>query len=145
MKNCTVMLFLSGVFLTCGIAKAQRPPVLVPKSPIPLTNVDGRIDHFSVDVQGRRLFASANAHHTLEVIDLQSGRQVHSIPDLDEPQGAFFDPSSNRLFVACGGDGTVKIFDGSTFQLLQTLKLSSDADNIRGNYPLTTSKNSSSV
>ena len=131
MKNCTVMLFLSGVFLTCGIAKAQRPPVLVPKSPIPLTNVDGRIDHFSVDVQGRRLFASANAHHTLEVIDLQSGRQVHSIPDLDEPQGAFFEPSSNRLFVACGGDGTVKIFDGTTFQLLQTLKLSSDADNIR--------------
>ncbi len=116
---------------TCGLAVAQKPAALVPTTPIPLTNVEGRIDHFSIDVKGQRLFASANAHHTLEVIDLQSGRQVRTIPDLDEPQGAFFDPSSHRLFVACGGDGTVKIFDGATFQLLKTVKLSSDADNIR--------------
>ena len=33
--------------------------------------------------------------------------------------------------MACGGDGTVKIFDGTTYRLLQTVKLSSDADNVR--------------
>jgi DNA-binding beta-propeller fold protein YncE len=84
-----------------------------------------------VDLKGRRLFASANGHHSLEVIDLQAGRQVHRIPGLEEPQGADYEASTNRLFVASGGDGTVKIFDGGTFQLLQTVKLSSDADNIR--------------
>jgi DNA-binding beta-propeller fold protein YncE len=89
------------------------------------------MDHLGVDVQGQRLFATAFDNHTLEVIDLKTGRQVHTIPNLDEPQGAFYDPATNRLFEANGGDGTVKIFDGSTFQLLQTVTLDLDADNVR--------------
>jgi DNA-binding beta-propeller fold protein YncE len=122
---------LSCVLAACGSAAAQEAPALVAKTPIPLQDADGRIDHFSVDLKGQRLFAAANGHNTLEVIDLQAGRQVHRIPGLEEPQGVYYDASTNRLFVASGGDGTLKIFDGSTFQLLQTVKLSSDADNIR--------------
>ena len=69
---------------------------------------------------------------TVEVIDLKAGRQVHTISDLDNPQSAFYaDAATNRVFVPCESDGAVKIFDGTTFQLLQTVKLSSDADNIR--------------
>jgi len=123
-----------GMLLTLGLAVSvigQQPSVLPLKSRIPLRNVKGRIDHFSIDVKGQRFFATANANHTLEVIDLRAGQQVYSIPDLDTPQGVFYDPSTNRLFVANEGDGTVKTFDGTTFQLLQTAKLSSDADNIR--------------
>lgn len=48
-----------------------------------------------------------------------------------EPQGVYYDPSTNRLFVACAQDGAVKIYDASTFQLLRTVKLGDDADNIR--------------
>jgi hypothetical protein len=131
MRNRTFALLFSFVVLTCGMAAAQEPPALTPKNPIPLTKVEGRMDHLSVDVKGQRLFATAFDNHTLEVIDLKTGRQVHTIPDLDEPQGAFYEPGSNRLFVACGGDGTVKIFDGATFQLLQTVTLDLDADNVR--------------
>jgi len=40
---------------------------------------------------------------------------VHTITDLNEPQGSFYDAVNNRLFEANGGDGTVKIFDGATF------------------------------
>jgi DNA-binding beta-propeller fold protein YncE len=98
---------------------------------IPLANVKGRMDHLSVDLNGQRLFATAIDNHTLEVIDLQAGRQVHTIADLNQPQGPYYDAASNRLFVASGGDGTVKIFDGSTFALMQTVQLSSDADNAR--------------
>ena len=122
---------LSCSLWVCGRAAAQESPALIAKTPIALKNVEGRIDHFSVDVKGQRLFASANGNHTLEVIDLKAGRQVHTIADLDEPQGAYFDAATNRLFVASGGDGTVKIFDGNTFQVLQSVKLSSDADNVR--------------
>jgi DNA-binding beta-propeller fold protein YncE len=50
---------------------------------------------------------------------------------LAEPQGLFFDPSANRLYAANGIDGATNIFDGSTFQLLNTVKFSDDADNIR--------------
>ena len=131
MKTFTVTLLLSGLILACGSAVAQQAPGLIPKDPIRLTNVEGRMDHLGVDVKGQRLFATSFDNHTLEVIDLKTGRQVHSIPGLNEPQGAFFDPATNRLFVACGGDGTVKIFDGTTYQLLQSVTLDLDADNVR--------------
>jgi len=117
--------------LACGLAAAQQSPALMPENPIRLSKVEGRMDHMSVDIKGRRLFATAFDNHTLEVIDLQTGRQVHTIPNLNEPQGAYFEAATNRLFVACGGDGTVKIFDGATFQLLQTVTLDLDADNVR--------------
>jgi DNA-binding beta-propeller fold protein YncE len=113
------------------MAAAQDSAALTAKNPIKLTKVEGRMDHMSVDVKGQRLFATAFDNHTLEVIDLKTGRQIHTIPDLDEPQGAYFDPETNRLFVASGGDGTVKIFDGTTFQLVQKITLDLDADNIR--------------
>lgn len=97
---------------------------------IPLAHVQGRMDHVSVDVPGRRLFAAAFDNHTLEIVDLGAGRQVRPL-ELDEPQQSYFVPAANRLFVASSGDGTVKIFDGSTFALVRTVQLSSDADNMR--------------
>jgi DNA-binding beta-propeller fold protein YncE len=129
----TRMLVLLPLFVAilCTMAAAQESAALTAKNPIRLTKVEGRMDHMSVDVKGQRLFATAFDNHTLEVIDLRTGRQIHTILNLDEPQGAYFDPETNHLFIACGGDGTVKIFDGSTFQLLQTVTLDLDADNVR--------------
>jgi DNA-binding beta-propeller fold protein YncE len=131
MRKRFATLLLLHVLLLPVLAMGQSSPVLVLKTRIALANVEGRMDHMSVDVKGRRLFATAFDNHTLEVIDLQTGRQIHTISALDEPQGAYYDPATNRLFVACGGDGTVKIFDGATFQLLQTVTLDLDADNVR--------------
>jgi DNA-binding beta-propeller fold protein YncE len=129
-KHIPTPLLLLALILP-GMAMGQGSAVLVLKTRIPLANVNGRMDHLGVDLKGERLFAAAFDNHTLEVIDLKAGRQVHTITDLNQPQSAFYDPSSNRLFVPCGGDGAVKVFDGTTFQLLETVKLSSDADNIR--------------
>ena len=98
---------------------------------IPLPGVRGRIDHFGVDVKGKRLFMAAVGNGTLEVIDLKNGRRVHTIANLDEPQGVFYDPATNHLFVACGGDGVTKIFDGTTFREITSVKFPDDADNIR--------------
>lgn len=131
MRNHIENLLLLLAFLLPVMAISQSTPVLVLKTQIPLANVLGRMDHLGVDLKGERLFAAAFDNHTLEVIDLKAGRQVHTITDLNQPQSAFYDASTNRLFVPCGGDGAVKIFDGTTFQLLQTVKLSADADNIR--------------
>lgn len=109
----------------------QEPQVLSVQTHIPLAGVKGRIDHFSVDVKGQRLFVAAVENHTLEVIDLKSGQRVHTIADLAEPQGVFYDASTSHLFVACGLDGVTKIFDGASFQVLATVKFPDDADNIR--------------
>jgi len=131
MKFAVTMLFLTGLLTLSGSAAAQDSPVLSPQSHISLPNVKGRIDHFSVDVKGQRLFMAGVGNHTLEVIDLQSGKRVRTIPDLAEPQGVYFDAATNHLYVACGLDGVTNIYDGTTFQLLGTVKFPDDADNIR--------------
>jgi DNA-binding beta-propeller fold protein YncE len=114
-----------------GIATSQTPSPLELKGRIPLAKVQGRIDHTSVDLMGQRLFVAAYDNKTLEVIDVQAGKQAHTIANLNQPQQTYFDAPTNHLFVSSSGDGTVKVFDGSTFQLLQTTQLGSDADNMR--------------
>jgi hypothetical protein len=125
MKYCIATLLLWN-----SLAVGQESSALSLKTRIALPNVDGRMDHFSVDLKGQRLFVSALGNHSVEVLDLQAGRRVRTIPNLEEPQGLFYDASSSRLFVATG-DGATRIYDGTTFQLLQTVKFSDDADNIR--------------
>ncbi len=124
-------LLLLPLLALCNLAVGQESSALVLKSHIPLSNVNGRIDHLSIDVKGQRLFVAAVDNHTLEVIDLKSGQRVHTITDLAEPQGVFYDASTNHLFVACALDGVAKVFDGRTFQLLATAKFPDDSDNIR--------------
>jgi hypothetical protein len=131
MRYTIVTLLFATLLVLTTHAIGQEPQVLSLHSRIPLTNVKGRIDHFGVDVKGQRLFMAAVANHTLEVIDLQSGKQVHAIADLAEPQGAFYEASTNRQFVSCALDGAAKIYDGTTFRLLTTVKFPDDADNIR--------------
>lgn len=112
-------------------AVGQELQALSLETQIPLPNVQGRIDHLNVDVKGQRLFVAAVENHTLEVLDLKTRQVVHTIADLAEPQGVFYDDSTNHLFVACGLDGVTKIVDGTTFQRIATVKFPDDADNIR--------------
>jgi DNA-binding beta-propeller fold protein YncE len=131
MKSAIATLFLATMVACSGSAAAQDSQVLSLKSRIALPNVKGRIDHFSVDVKGQRLFMAGVGNHTLEVIDLQSGKRVRTIPDLAEPQGVYYDATTNHLYVACGLDGVTNIYDGTSFALLGTVKFPDDADNIR--------------
>jgi DNA-binding beta-propeller fold protein YncE len=124
-------LLLTALLALSAPAAGQESPALSLETHIPLPNVKGRIDHFGIDVKGQRLFVAAVDNHTLEVVDLKSGELVHTITDLAEPQGVFYDASTNRLFVACGLDGVTKLFDGTTFKVLATVKFPDDADNIR--------------
>jgi len=124
---------LRALAITCLAmnAMAEDAPPLVLKTTIALPRVEGRIDHFSADLTGHRIFLSALGNHSVEAIDVKTFQPLKSIPDLAEPQGVLYDSVSNRLFVPSAGDGTVKIFDAASFQLSATVKLGSDADNIR--------------
>lgn len=113
--------------------KAQTSEPLKLEKSIELPGVQGRIDHMSIDVAGQRLFVSALGNNTVEVVDLKAGKRTNTISGLKEPQGALYVPNKNRLFVANGKDGTVKIFDGTSLQLLKTIEYSEDADNLRYN------------
>jgi len=117
------------LFAACLYVQGAEPLKLAKH--IDLTGVEGRIDHFSVDVKGNRLFMSALGNHSLEVLDIGSGRRLRSIDDLAEPQGVYYDPSSNRIFVACAKDGSTHIYEGSTYRTVMTVKFPANADNVR--------------
>jgi DNA-binding beta-propeller fold protein YncE len=97
---------------------------------IPLPEVDGRIDHFAIDVKGRRAFLAALAKNTIEVVDLRVGRVTHTLPGFAKPQGVLFIPEFNELIVASGADGSVKTLDGTTLAVIRTANVSLGADAI---------------
>src|ERR1700738_2712981 len=82
---------------------------------IPLPGVEGRIDHMAADVEHKRIFMAALGNNTVEVIDPFAGRVLHQIAGLHGPQGVYYWPEGNRLYVADGGSGKVLVFDGTSF------------------------------
>src|ERR1700724_1735437 len=90
---------------------------------IPWPNVKGRLDHMDMDVKGKRLFVAGLENGTFEVVDLQAGKWVRSIPGFKKPQGALFVPELNKLFLASGDDGMLRAFRGDTLELLDSIQL----------------------
>jgi DNA-binding beta-propeller fold protein YncE len=124
--------FLTALVLASAtVAMGQAAAPLKLEQTIELPDVQGRIDHMSIDIAGQRLFVSALGNNTVEVVDLKAGKRAHTISGLKEPQGALYIRDKNRLFVASDKDGTVKVFDGTSFQLLKTVEYGDDADNLR--------------
>ena len=98
---------------------------------IPMPGVEGRIDHLAADVQGQRVFVAALGNHSVEVVDIKTGKVIHSIKNLNEPQGLYYWAAKDRLYVASAGDGSLRVFDGTSFAPLKTIDFNSDADNLR--------------
>jgi DNA-binding beta-propeller fold protein YncE len=119
------------LMLLATLVKAQATEPLKLEKTIALPNVQGRIDHMSIDTKGQRLFVSALGNNTVEVIDLKEGKRTQTISGVQEPQGVLYVASNDRLFVANSKDGTVKMFDGTSLNLLKTIEYGNDADNLR--------------
>jgi hypothetical protein len=120
-----------AVLFFAAVLQAQDGRLLLLERTIPMTGVEGRIDHLTVDLKGQRLFVAALGNHTIEVIDLAAGKVIHSIRGLGQPQGLFYLASKNELVAADGSDGSCRIYDAASFRLLDTVKFNADADNIR--------------
>jgi len=127
MQKLIVALIL-GFSISAASAESEVPLKLVQS--IPLPDIDGRIDHFSIDVKGRRAFLAALAKNTVEAVDLKAGRVIRTLPGFAKPQGVCFVPELNKLFVATGMDGALKMLDGTTLQVLHTAHVSLGADAI---------------
>lgn len=121
---------LLSLMLGLPLAAQQKPALELVKT-IPLPGVTGRFDHFALDIPGHRLFVAALGNNTLEVIDPWAGSRVQSLLGLGKPTGVLFPPDRSRLFVACGDDGVLKVFDGSSLRPLKAVGGLDDADNIR--------------
>ena len=119
------------LFLPTYLSRGQNAGPLKLENKIPLPGVTGRIDHFSADPGGRRLFISALGNGSVELVDAERGERISEIKGLKEPQGVVYDVEHNRLYVATGGDGKVRIYDGKSLSLEATLDFGDDADNLR--------------
>src|SRR5690348_6908444 len=106
------MLALLGL-LTPINAKAQAPLVLERK--IALGEVKGRIDHLAFDLGRKRLFVAELGNNSVAVVDLDLGKVIQRIPDLKEPQGIGYVATGDTVYVASGGDGTLRMFAGENF------------------------------
>ncbi|MBI1852760.1 MAG: hypothetical protein HYR85_20660 [Planctomycetes bacterium] len=147
-----IVSIVAGFALLASTARAGDAEIPKLLQTIPMPDVKGRIDHLAVDVAGQRLFVAALGNSSVEVLDLKTGSDVHSIVGLAEPQGILFvtddigepdtpatkerldangSESHPTIVVACGGDGTVKLFDATTFEMTRQIEFDADADNLR--------------
>ena len=127
LREMTLLLALLSAVSSMG---QDVRPLLLEKE-IPLPGVEGRIDHFSVDVPGQRLFIAALENGSVEILDTRRGERAAEIKGLEEPQGVYYDFKTGRLYVATGGDGKLRIYDGKSLTVKETLGFGGDADNVR--------------
>jgi DNA-binding beta-propeller fold protein YncE len=121
------ILLLAGTALAYG---QSNLPLRLEKT-ISMPEVQGRIDHVFFEAQSSRLFVAALGNNTVEIIDIKQGKRIHSISGLREPQGILYLSDPNRLYLANSDDGTLRIFEGSSYEPVSSTKLGDDADNIR--------------
>jgi len=132
----TIVTVLAGVMAlanTTGQASAQSADTgpLQLETKILLGDVRGRIDHMAVDLKRQRLFVAELGNDSVGIVDLPNRKLISRIPGLKEPQGVGYEPTTDMLYVANAGDGSVRSFEGSDYKTTGRIELGSDADNIR--------------
>jgi DNA-binding beta-propeller fold protein YncE len=126
----TAAVMLSGPIRDAAAEPAETAPLQL-EAKIPLGNVRGRIDHMAVDLKRQRLFVAELGNDTVGVVDLENRKLLQTIAGLKEPQGVGYEPSTDMLYVANAGDGSVRLFEGNEYKAAGQIELGSDADNVR--------------
>ena len=121
---------LSGMAGDAAAQPAETAPLQL-EAKIPLGSVRGRIDHMAIDWKRQRLFVAELGNDSVAIVDLANPTLIRMIAGLKEPQGVGYDPSTDMLYVANAGDGSVRLFEGNDYASRERIELGSDADNIR--------------
>jgi DNA-binding beta-propeller fold protein YncE len=119
-----------ATFFPMNTDAQQRAPLSI-EAKIPLGKVDGRVDHLALDLDRHRLFVAELGNGTVGVVNIESRTVERRLSDFDEPQGVAYDRATDTLYVASGGDGSLRLFRGPELAAAGTIKLGADADNVR--------------
>jgi len=117
---------ITSVSQLFGPAPANAPLVLLRTTSLP--DITGDFDHFAVDLEHNRLYASAEVHHSIEVFDLKTGEHLRSAPGVSTPHTIAYVPETNRLLVADGGDNSCRILDGNDLHQIASVPLEAGPD-----------------
>jgi DNA-binding beta-propeller fold protein YncE len=110
-------------------AQDKVPLELVATIPLPGLH-DGDFDHFAIDLQGHRLFLTAEENSQVDVFDTDTNKLIHTITGLKAPHSIVYRGDLQRIFVVDGDAAEIKVYDGPTYQLIGHVKLSEDADSM---------------
>src|SRR5260370_3004222 len=98
---------------------------------IPLPGLkDGDFDHFEPDVDGYRLFLTAEENGKVEVLDTSTNQLIHTIDDLKAPHAIFYRKDLKKLFIVDGDASAVKVYDSDNYQKVGEIQVAIDADSI---------------
>jgi DNA-binding beta-propeller fold protein YncE len=127
-------MLLAASLMGPATAMAQSTP-LVLQTKIPLGAVSGRIDHLGIDARRQRLFVAELGNDSLGVVDLAAGKVLRAMAGFSEPQGVAYVASADSVYVANGGDGSVRVLRGDDLAPIGRIELGDDADNVRVDAP----------
>jgi len=138
MQNLIGALVAASIFLNVSsvVSSSSSVPSDAKTLPLELTHrfklpgsIKGHFDHFAVDAQHNRLFATAVDDKTVVVFDFVNGQVVHRVTPVDVPRAVLYRADLNKIYVSDGG-GALRVFDATNFHLLNTIELFVDADPI---------------
>ena len=87
-------------------------------------------DHLAIDLDGKRLFTTPQAEKSVEVLDLNSGKLIHRIPELQNPHSILYRADVHRLYITDGGAGKLRVYDSRTYEPVKSIEGLPDADSI---------------
>jgi DNA-binding beta-propeller fold protein YncE len=93
-----------------------------------MVGVQNHFDHLTADLKNNRIFVVPEDNKTIEVYDIRTGKFVHSIKGIGVGHSVVYRADIDRIFVTDGSDGDLKIYNGTTYELLKTVKLLADSD-----------------
>ncbi len=112
---------LGAGLTTAGVADAAAAPNLQVLQHWKLGGAGGW-DYLTMDSAKKRLFISRATR--VDVISVESGKLIGSIPDTQGVHGIALAPSLNRGFTSNGRANTVTVFDLDTLKVIQEVKVS---------------------
>jgi len=130
MKRMHVIIF--SLFLALAVisrAQDHAPLKLVATIPLPGLH-DGDFDHFTPDVDGHRLFLTAEENGKVVILDTGANKVVHTIEDLKAPHAILYRKDLKKLFIVDGDASAVKIYDSDSYQKVGEIAVAIDADSI---------------
>jgi WD40 repeat protein len=94
------------------------------------SEVKGNFDHLAIDLKGHRLFTTPEYYKSVIVFDYVTGKILHIINGIGMPHAVLYRDDLDRIYVTDGEPGALKIFDGHSYELLNTIKLLAHTDSI---------------
>jgi DNA-binding beta-propeller fold protein YncE len=125
-KAITVSVLILG-FAIGVLAEEKAPLKLLQSTPLPQLH-DGDFDHLTPDVEGNRLFVTAEENSKVLIFDLKTNKLIHTIDDVKAPHSMLYRADLKKLFVVDSDLGEVKIYETESYKPAGGIKVREGAD-----------------